>query len=127
MTGVRGAVLYGVARDLAELRALEGLPVVTVGDGPNAATQTGMDWHVPVRVGSAAVPPGGVATAEGEAAPFFPAATVPQAPERVRKFVAPEEFKGELTLSCTHRLRDVYPLNPESRKQFEAKWTKTPP
>lgn len=127
MAGARGAVLYGSSRDLAELRALEGFPVFAVGYDPNVATQIGVDWNVPVRVGSATVLPGDVVVAEEEAVLFFPPSIVPQLLERVRKFVAQEEFERELTRSRRHRFRDVYPLNPELRKQFEAEWEKKRP
>lgn len=127
MAGARGAVLYGSSRDLAELREMAGFPVFAVGYDPNVATQTGVDWNVPIRVGSAAVLPGDVVVAEEEAVLFFPASIVPQLLERVRKFVAQEEFERELTRGGKHRFRDVYPLNPELRKQFEADWEKKRP
>jgi 4-hydroxy-4-methyl-2-oxoglutarate aldolase len=127
MAGARGAVLYGSSRDLAELREMDGFPVFAVGYDPNVATQIGVDWNVPVRVGSATVLPGDVVVAEEEAVLFFPASIVPQLLERVRKFVAQEEFERELTRGGKHRFRDVYPLNPELRMQFEADWEKKRP
>lgn len=127
LAGARGAVLYGSSRDLAELRAMKGFPVFAVGYDPNVATQIGVDWNVPIRVGSATVLPGDVVLAEEEAVLFFPASIVPQLLERVRKFVAQEEFERELTRGGKHRFRDVYPLNQELRKQFEAEWEKKRP
>lgn len=127
LAGARGAVLYGSSRDLAELREMAGFPVFAVGYDPNVATQTGVDWNVPIRVGSATVLPGDVVLAEEEAVLFFPPAIVPQLLERVRKFVAQEEFERELTRGGKHRFRDVYPLNPELRKQFESGWEKKRP
>lgn len=124
MAGARGAVLYGSSRDLAELRAMKDFPVFAVGYDPNVATQIGVDWNVPVRVGSTTVLPGDVVVAEEEAVLFFPPSIVPQLLERIRKFVAQEEFERVLTRERRHRFRDVYPLNPEFRKQFEAEWQK---
>jgi regulator of RNase E activity RraA len=63
--GARGAVLYGSTRDLTELREMAGFPVLAVGFDPRPATQIGVDWNVPVRVGGATVLPGDAVSPTG--------------------------------------------------------------
>jgi len=43
---------------------MAGFPVLGVGFDPRPATQIGVDWNVPVRVGGATVLPGDAATAD---------------------------------------------------------------
>jgi regulator of RNase E activity RraA len=119
MAGARGAVLYGSTRDLTELRQMEGFPVLAVGFDPLPATQVGVDWNVPVRVGTVAVLPGDVVYADEEAVLFFPPQLAGEVISRVRKFVAQEDYERELARQKKHRFRDVYPLSPELRKKFE--------
>jgi regulator of RNase E activity RraA len=117
--GAHGAVLYGSTRDLTELREMPGFPVLAVGFDPRPATQIGVDWNVPVRVGGATVLPGDAVVADDEAVLFFPAAIADQVIERATRIVEQEAYERELVRKKEHRFRDVYPLNPELRKQFE--------
>lgn len=120
VAGARGAVLYGSSRDLVELRAIEGFPVLAVGFDPRPATQIGVDWNVPVRVGGATVIPGDVVLADEEAVLFFPASIAGQVLEQASRLAEQEEYERELVRQRKYRFRDVYPLNPELRKKFEA-------
>jgi regulator of RNase E activity RraA len=117
--GARGAVLYGSTRDLTELREMAGFPVLAVGFDPRPATQIGVDWNVPVRVGGATVLPGDAVVADDEAVIFFPAAIADQVIERAARIVEQEDYERSLVRKKEHRFRDVYPLNPELKKQFE--------
>jgi regulator of RNase E activity RraA len=119
MSGARGAVLYGSTRDLMELRQMEGFPVLAVGFDPRPATQMGVDWNVPIRVGTATVLPGDVVVADAESVLFFPPQLASQVIERAKAMVERENYERQLVRQKKHRFRDVYPLSPELRKQFE--------
>jgi len=118
--GARGAVLFGATRDLAELRQMPAFPVFAVGFDPSPATQIGVDWNVPVRVGNATVLPGDVVVAEEEAVLFFPPELATEVIEKGKRMVAQEEYERGLARQKKYRFRDVYPLSPELRKKFEA-------
>jgi regulator of RNase E activity RraA len=117
--GAKGAILYGASRDLAELRAMKDFPVYAMGFDPMPATQIGVDWNVPIRVGGATVLPGDIVVAEEEAVLFFPPELLDQVVEQTREHAAQEEYERELVRQNKYRFRDVYPLNPELRKKFE--------
>jgi regulator of RNase E activity RraA len=119
MAGAKGAVLYGSARDLTELRALEGFPVLAVGFDPRPATQIGVDWNVPIRIGTVTVLPGDIVLADEEAVLFFPPQLANKVIERTKEFLAREDYEREMARQKRHRFRDVYPLSPELRKKFE--------
>jgi regulator of RNase E activity RraA len=118
--GVKGAVLWGASRDLAELREVSDFPVLAVGFDPKPAVQIGVDWNVPVRVGGATVLPGDVVVADEEAVLFFPAAIAKEVIAAATRQFEQEEYERKLVRENKHKFRDVYPLNPELRKQFEA-------
>jgi regulator of RNase E activity RraA len=119
--GARGAVLYGSTRDLGELREMAGFPVLAVGFDPRPATQVGVDWNIPVRVGGATVLPGDAVVADEEAVVFFPASIADEVIARATRIVEQENYERDLVRKKQHRFRDVYPLNPELKKQFEEK------
>jgi regulator of RNase E activity RraA len=124
--GARGAVLYGSTRDLTELREMAGFPVLAVGFDPRPATQIGVDWNVPVRVGGATVLPGDAVVADDEAVLFFPASIANEVIERAARVVEQENYERALVRKKEHRFRDVYPLDPELRKQFEEERKRKP-
>jgi 4-hydroxy-4-methyl-2-oxoglutarate aldolase len=117
--GGRGAVLYGSTRDLTELRAMAGFPVLAVGFDPRPATQIGVDWNVPVRVGGATVLPGDAVVGDDEAVVFFPASLADEVIARASRVVEQENYERDLVRKKQHRFRDVYPLSPDLRKKFE--------
>lgn len=119
MSGAVGAILYGSTRDLGELREMAEFPVFASGFDPNVATQIGVDWNVPIRVGSATVLPGDVVVAEEEAVLFFPPQLAAEVIKLARQVVEQENYERNLVRQKKHRFRDVYPLNPELRKKFE--------
>jgi len=118
--GARGAVLWGSTRDLMELQEMEGFPVLAVGFDPEGATQVGVDWNVPIRVGGVAVLPGDVVVADAEAVVFFPPQLAGKIIEAAQRTVAQEDYERELVRQKKYRFRDVYPLSPELRKKYEA-------
>jgi 4-hydroxy-4-methyl-2-oxoglutarate aldolase len=117
VAGARGAVLYGSTRDLIELRDMAGFPVLAMGFDPRPATQVGVDWNVPVRVGGVTVLPGDVIVADDEAVIAFPPQIAGQVIERTLRTVKQEGIERELARQKKYRFRDVYPLSPELRKQ----------
>jgi regulator of RNase E activity RraA len=120
MAGARGAILYGSTRDLMELREMKEFPVLAVGFDPRPATQIGVDWNVPIRLGDATVLPGDVIVADAEAVVVFPPQLAGEVIERAQKTVDQENYERELVRKKQHRFRDVYPLSPELRKKYEA-------
>ena len=120
MAGARGAVIYGSSRDFTELQQLEGFPVLAMGFDPRPTTQTAVDWNIPIRIGSATVLPGDVVVADAEAVLFFPPQLAGKVIELASQTVEQEAYKRKLIMRKQHRFRDVYPLSPELRKQFEA-------
>jgi regulator of RNase E activity RraA len=119
MAGARGAVLYGSTRDLGELRFMEEFPVFAQGFHPNPAPQIGVDWNVPIRVGTATVLPGDVVVAEEEAVLFFPPEIAADVIQRAQKTVAKENYERKVARQKRYRFRDVYPLSKELQKKFE--------
>jgi len=118
--GARGAILYGSTRDLAELREMIDFPVFSMGFDPNVAVEIGVDWNVPIRAGGATVLPGDVVVAEEEAALFFPPQFTAEVITKARELVEKEIYERNLVRQKKYRFRDVYPLNPELHRQFEA-------
>jgi len=127
LQGARGAVLYGSTRDLTELRAMAGFPVLAVGFDPRPDTQIGVDWNVPVRVGGATVLPGDAVVADDEAVVFFPASIADEVIARATRVVEQENYERALARTKQHRFRDVYPMSPELRKKFEEEKKKDKP
>lgn len=119
VAGARGAVLWGSTRDLSELRLMEGFPVLAVGFDPKGAVQVGVDWNVPVRVGSVTVIPGDAVLADEEAVLFFPPQLADKVIEQVKTYVEREDYERDLARQKKHRFRNVYPMSPELQKQFE--------
>src|ERR1035437_1358470 len=117
--GARGVVLWGSTRDRGELENMPGFPVLSVGFDPSAATQQGVDWNIPIRVGGATVLPGDIVVADNEAVLFFPTSIAAQVIERATRQDQQEEYERKLVRERKYRFRDVYPLNPELRKKYE--------
>jgi 4-hydroxy-4-methyl-2-oxoglutarate aldolase len=117
--GARGVVLWGSARDRLELEDMPGFPVLAAGFDPNVATQQGVDWNIPIRVGGATVLPGDIVVADNEAVLFFPTSIAAQVIERSARLAEQEDYERRLVREQKYRFRDVYPLNPELRKKYE--------
>ncbi len=119
MSGARGAILYGSTRDLDELKEMDGFPVFSMGFHPSGATQVGVDWNVPIRVGDATVMPGDLVLATDEAVIFFPPEIADEVIAKSIKHRNEENYKRELVRSKKYRFRDVYPLRPDLKKEYE--------
>lgn len=119
MNGAAGAVLWGGTRDKEELEAMKGFPVLAVGFDPGVNTSVGTDWNVPIRVGNATVLPGDVVVADSEAVIFFPATIADEVIRRATAVKEQEDYERQLVRERKYKFRDVYPLNPQLREQFE--------
>ena len=119
MSGARGAILWGSTRDLDELKEMEGFPVYAMGFHPSGATQNGVDWNVPIRVGDATVMPGDIVLGTDEAVLFFPASIADEVIEKSMKHRDEEDYKRKLVRSKKYRFSDVYPLRPDLKKEYE--------
>lgn len=119
VNGARGVVIWGSTRDKEELENMPGFPVLAVDFDPMVATQQGVDWNVPVRVGGATVLPGDVVIGDSEAVLFFPGSIADKVIEGATRLHEQEEYERKLTREKKHKFRDVYPLNPELREQYE--------
>ena len=122
--GANGVILYGSTRDKEELEKMEHFPVLAVGFDPRPATQIGVDWNVPIRVGGATVLPGDVVVADSEAAVFFPPKIAAEVIRRAQATQDQEMYERKLATEKAHRFRDVYPLSPELKKQYEESKTR---
>jgi regulator of RNase E activity RraA len=106
---------------------MAGFPVLAVGFDPRPASQIGVDWNVPVRVGGATVLPGDAVVADDEAVVFFPASIADEVIARATRVVEQENYERALARTKQHRFRDVYPMSPELRKKFEEEKKKDKP
>jgi len=119
VAGANGVILYGSTRDKEELEKMDHFPVLAIGFDPRPATQIGVDWNVPIRVGGATVLPGDVVVADSEAAVFFPPKIAAEVIRRAQATQDQEMYERKLATEKAHRFRDVYPLSPELKKQYE--------
>ena len=79
----------------------------------------GAEWNAPVRIGTATVLPGDVVVADETGVLFFPPHLVGDVLRAAEEQAALEEHERELLQSGEHRFRDVYPLSPELRREYE--------
>jgi regulator of RNase E activity RraA len=91
------------------------------------ADQVGVEWNVPVRIGSVTVLPGDVVIGDESGLLFFPPQFADEAIKQAEDTVYIEDFKRELMRSTKYRSKDIYPkLGPAAEKEFE-EWKKTHP
>ena len=98
---------------------MDHFPVLKIGFDPRPASQIGVDWNVPIRVGGATVLPDDVVVADSEAAVFFPPKIAAEVIRRAQATQDQEMYERKLATEKAHRFRDVYPLSPELKKQYE--------
>ena len=68
----------------------------------------------------------GARGANEEAVIFFPASIADEVIARATRIVEQESYERDLVRKKQHCFRDVYPLNPELRKQFEEEKKRKP-
>ena len=122
LRGAAGVVIDGGSRDLAELvgPAFADFPIFARFFDVTTTSWLGVEWNAPVRIGTATVLPGDVVVADETGVLFFPSALVPDVLRAAkRRQAALEEHERELLRSGEHRFRDVYPLSPALRREYE--------
>ena len=121
LRGAAGVVIDGGSRDLAELvgPAFADFPVFARFFDVTTTSWLGVEWNAPVRIGTATVLPGDVVVADETGVLFFPPALVPDVLRAAEEQAALEEHERDLLRSGEHRFRDVYPLSPALRREYE--------
>ena len=121
LRGAAGVVVDGGSRDLAELvePAFADFPVFARFFDVTTTSWLGVEWNAPVRIGTATVLPGDVVVADETGVLFFPPELVPDVLQAAEEQAALEEHERELLRSGEHRFRDVYPLSPTLRREYE--------
>ena len=123
MRGARGVIIDGGTRDLEELSAdtFEGFPVFARFFDPVGPRWLDTEYNVPIRVGGATVLPGDIVVAEDEAMLFFPEEILDDVVQKARARQELEDYERDMLKQKKYRIRDVYPLHPELRKEYEEK------
>ena len=121
LRGAAGVVIDGGSRDLAELvgPAFADFPVFARFFDVTTTSWLGVEWNAPVRIGTATVLPGDVVVADETGVLFFPPELVPDVLRAAEEQAALEEHERDLLRSGEHRFRDVYPLSPALRREYE--------
>ena len=121
LRGAAGVVIDGGSRDLAELvgDTFADFPVFARFFDVTTTSWLGVEWNAPVRIGTATVLPGDVVVADETGVLFFPGHLVADVLRAAEEQAALEEHERELLRSGEHRFRDVYPLSPALRREYE--------
>ena len=121
LTGANGVIIDGGTRDLAELQgeAFAGFPVFARFFDIQVSRWFGVDYNAPIKVGNAIVLPGDVVVADEGGVIFFPPEIIDEVLEAAERNVALEDHERELLIEGQHRFRDVYPLSPALREEWE--------
>ena len=121
LRGAAGVVVDGGSRDLAELvgPAFADFPVFARFFDVTTTSWLGVEWNAPVRIGTATVLPGDIVVADETGVLFFPPELVPDVLRAAEEQAALEEHERELLRSGEQRFRDVYPLSPTLRREYE--------
>lgn len=120
---VAGVIIDGGSRDLIELQddMFDGFPVFARFFDVHTTSWLGVEWNAPVRIGRVTVLPGDVVVADESGALFFPPYLVQSVLDSATESSVLEEYERELLRSQMHRFRDVYPLSPELREEYESR------
>lgn len=119
--GGAGIVVDGRIRDAARVREL-GVPIWCTGVTPHYASQTDLfpwAYDVPVAVGGVLALPGDVVVADDDGAVIVPQGKAKELVESAEDHENWEEF-SRMRLEQGARLSDYYPLNADSRAEYEA-------
>jgi|TARA_B100002003_G_scaffold128592_1_gene118901 regulator of RNase E activity RraA len=121
LRGVAGVIIDGGSRDLIELQddMFDGFPVFARFFDVHTTSWLGVEWNAPVRIGEVTVLPGDVVVADDSGALFFPSTLAQSVLDSASARSELEEYERELLRSEMYRFRDVYPLSPELREEYE--------
>jgi len=122
LSGIRGAIVDGGSRDLAELgdSSFADFPVFARYFDIDTSKWLGAEWNVPVRIGHVTVLPGDIVVADESGVLFFPPQLLEQVLSRARAKISMENYQRELLRKKEHRFGEVYPvLSPELLEEYE--------
>lgn len=121
MRGAAGVVIDGGMRDYVGLQddRFEGFPVLHRFSHVTTTSWIGVEYNTPVRIGDATVLPGDIVIGDDGGVLFFPPEILADVLEAVEEHEAEENFQRELLLQRKYRFKDVYPLSPPLREEFE--------
>jgi 4-hydroxy-4-methyl-2-oxoglutarate aldolase len=119
--GVSGVVIDGGSRDLAELQgeAFKGFPVLAKFFHVTTTSWVGVEFNAPVRIGTATVLPGDVVVGEDEGVLFFPPEMLDRVLTAATETERREAYERELLLQKKYRFRDIYPLSPALKEEYD--------
>ena len=121
MRGAAGVVIDGGLRDLAGLQddRFQGFPVLHRFSDPRSTAWLGVEYNVPVRIGSVSVLPGDIVVGDEGGVVFFPPELLDRVLEYADQKAAREAFQLQLLQEKNYRFRDIYPLSPPLAEEFE--------
>lgn len=119
--GVTGVVIDGGSRDLAELQveAFKGFPILAKFFHVTTTSWVGVEFNTPVRIGTATVLPGDVVVGEDEGVLFFPPEMLDSVLTTASETERREAYERVLLLQKKYRFRDIYPLSPALKEEYE--------
>lgn len=118
--GGAGLVIDGAMRDVPELEAMPIQTYMRRGHASSVAPlMMSVDYQVPVRIGSVTVIPGDILVGESTGILVIPAAIAEKIVNKALEHDEEEEFQRGLLLKG-ESIVGVYPMNPATRKRFEA-------
>ena len=121
MRGAAGVVIDGGMRDYVGLQddRFAGFPVLHRFSHVTTTSWIGVEYNTPVRIGNATVFPGDIVVGDDGGILFFPPELLAEVLDVIVEHDAVEEFQLDLLLQKKYRFRDVYPLAPQLREEFE--------
>ncbi len=121
MRGAAGVIIDGGMRDYVGLQddRFAGFPVLHRFSHVTTTSWIGVEYNTPVRIGNATVLPGDIVVGDDGGVLVFPPEILADVLEAVAEHEAQEDFQRELLLEKKYRFRDVYPLAPPLREEFE--------
>ena len=122
MRGAAGVVIDGGMRDLVGLQddRFEGFPILHRFSDPHTTSWLGIEYNVPVRIGSVTVLPGDIVVGDDGGVFFFPPELVEVVLAYASESEAREKFQLQQLLDKNFRFRDIYPLSPPLVEEFES-------
>ena len=111
MRGAAGVVIDGGLRDLAGLQddRFQGFPVLHRFSDPRSTAWLGVDYNVPVRIGSVSVLPGDIVVGDEGGVVFFPPELLDRVLEYADQKAAREAFQLQLLQEKNYRFRRYLP------------------
>ncbi|NOT61672.1 MAG: hypothetical protein HOP19_15770 [Acidobacteria bacterium] len=128
LRNTNGIVVDGGIRDLNGFLQWKDYPVYYSGAHASAmADQVGVDWNVPVRIGTVTVLPGDAVVGDEEGVLILAPNILDEVIAAAETQTYNEDFKEEAMRSGKFKTRDIYPkLSPAAEKEFE-EWKKKHP